>query len=130
VGLKAQMRWVRRNRRIAGWAALFAFALPITLSFGHIHRDRSAYSSPSAPAVSLARTASGDGAPNPDRPGANDFCAICATMGLVASSILPELSALSAPVATERGWLAEFTSPRLSFDQYILFQARAPPHVL
>jgi len=33
------MRWVRSNTRFASWLALFAFALQLTLSFGHLHLD-------------------------------------------------------------------------------------------
>ena len=31
------MYWVRSNRRFGSWAALFALAIQLVLSFGHIH---------------------------------------------------------------------------------------------
>jgi hypothetical protein len=132
VAVTTQMRWVRVNRRVGAWAALFALTLQITLSFGHVHLAKFATSSSPAAGMSLAQAAGRDGGPaNPPRhTGANDFCAICATIALVASSVLPEPSALLPLVASERGWLNEFAGTRISFDPFFLFQARAPPAVL
>ena len=62
--------------------------------------------------------------------GADDFCAICATISLLANSALPTASSLLPPVATEHRWLTEFATTRISFDPFVLFQARAPPAVL
>ena len=33
------MHWVRSNRRFGSWAALFALAIQLVLSFGHIHLE-------------------------------------------------------------------------------------------
>lgn len=121
---------VRRNRRIGAWAALFALALQITLSFGHIHVE-GIHSSTAAVDVSLAQATSRDGAPAPHRHhGANDICAICATIGLIASSVVPDPSPLLPPAAGEQSRLSASVSPRLSFDPSVLFQARAPPAVV
>jgi hypothetical protein len=122
------MRWVRRNRGIGAWAALFAFALQIALSFGHVHLPKIASSSASTADISLT---SGDGAPSPDRHGgATDVCAICAAVGLVASSVLPEASAVVPPAARAHRCPSEFANSRIAFDPFFLFQARAPPTVL
>jgi hypothetical protein len=131
VAVKAQMRWIRLNRRIGAWAALFALAVQITLSFGHIHVGKLALLSGSAAATSSAQTADRDGAPSaPDRhTGANDFCAICATISLVASSVLPESACLALPIAEPSAWPRKFEATFSSFDSHFLFQARAPPFV-
>jgi hypothetical protein len=123
------MRWVRLNRRIGAWAALFALALQITLSFGHVHLNKLASSSSSLAGISLAQTADRDGRPaNPDRhTGANDFCAICATIALVASSALPESARLALPAAVPSAWPREFAIRLASDEAHFLFQARAPP---
>lgn len=124
------MRWVRVNRRIGAWAALFAFALQITLSFGHVHLDKIASSSSLAGRL-LTQAASQDNAPaSPNRhTGANDFCAICATVSLIASSALPEPARLAPPVVTASAWRHEFNSAVPSSESYFPFQARAPPVV-
>ena len=130
--MTTRMRWIRLNRRVGAWAALFALAVQITLSFGHIHVGKFALSSGAAAATSSAQAAGRDGAPSaPDRhTGAYDFCAICATISLVASSALPEAYDLLLPAASEHRWQINLADTRTSFDPYILFQARAPPSVL
>ena len=123
------MSWVRVNRRVGAWAALFAFALQIALSFGHVHLPKIAASSASAAGFSLAQS-SRDGVPGPDRHGgANDVCAICATIGLIASSALPEPASLTPPPSSASAWPREFDSAAPSFESHFPFQARAPPVV-
>src|ERR1700722_16341830 len=121
------MRWIRGNRRIGAWAALFALAVQITLSLGHVHKL--ALPRPAGHAAKwLARDAN-----TPSRPGhpsdANDFCDICATIAMVASSVLPTPAPLPAPVATTYVWTRELASAPLAREAHTLFQARAPPFV-
>ena len=33
------MHWIRKNSRFGSWAAVFALALQLVLSFGHIHAE-------------------------------------------------------------------------------------------
>ncbi len=123
------MRWVRLNRRIGAWAALFALAVQITLSFGHVHSYKIASSRLPAPAAQW-QAADGNA---PSRPGhhsgADDFCAICATIAMVASSVLPTPAPLPAPVATPYSWAREFASAPRAREAHSLFQARAPPFI-
>ena len=123
------MRWIRLNRRIGAWAALFALAVQLTLSFGHVHLDKSALTRLPAQATQW-QTADGNA---PSRPAphsdANDFCAICATIAMVASSVLPTPAPLPAPVATPHLWAREFASALPARKAHTLFQARAPPFV-
>jgi hypothetical protein len=123
------MRWVRLNRRIGAWAALFALALQITLSFGHVHLAKFAVSSSSPIGIAAVQAPERSGGPaNPDRhTGANDFCAICATIALVASSALPESARLALPVARPAASPREFAITLASDEAHFLFQARAPP---
>ena len=123
------MRWVRDRRRIGAWAALFAFAVQIVLSFGHVHVGKIAAAS-SATTVAW-QEADRDAPATPGHPpGAQDFCAVCATISLVAGSVLPTASSILPPAATEHRWLAQLVSRLISFEPFILFQARAPPVVL
>lgn len=124
------MRWIRRKQRIGAWAALFAFALQITLSFGHVHLDQLTSSASLAGSL-LTQTASQDNAPaSPSRhTGANDFCAICATISLIASSALPQPASMAPPRATASAWPHDFDSTIPSSESHFPFQARAPPVV-
>jgi hypothetical protein len=124
------MRWFRTHIGLGSRLALFALAIQLVLSFGHIHAGKIAPASAKG-AISLAQAPDRDGGPGPKpHSGADDFCAICATISLLASSALPTISSLLPPVAAEHRWLTEFTTTRISFDPFVLFQARAPPTVL
>src|SRR5258705_9947056 len=84
------MLWVRTNRRIGAAVALFALAVQLALSFGHVHLDKAALFAPAA--IAAPQTASGgDAPPDPDRrPGPGDFFAIFATPRLASNPLLPE----------------------------------------
>jgi hypothetical protein len=120
------MDWVRVNRRFGAWAALFALAVQITLSFGHVHLDGV---TPSR-AAAQTQAQSADGAPAPGgqhHSGGQDYCAICATLGLIASSVLPDPAGLILPIAHLHPWSSHFpTAPAMRWA-HDHFQARAPP---
>jgi hypothetical protein len=122
------MRWVRRHERLGGWLALFALALQLTLSFGHVHLDKGA---PLSSAAALAISSSQDGgntSPDPHRRTAgHDFCAICATIGLASTSLLPETAALVPPTAHHYRWLRDYAIGRHASEPHFSFQARGPP---
>jgi len=120
------MLWIRANRRIGAAVALFALAVQLVLSFGHVHLDKTALFAPTA--VSAPQTASGDAPPDPDRrPGAADFCAICATLSLASTLLLPEPSRLAPPIAHSHAWPREFEAALAASAPHLLSQARAPP---
>jgi hypothetical protein len=123
------MRWIRLNRRIGAWAALFALAVQITLSFGHVHLGKIAPSR--LPAHANQWQAADGNAPSRPSHGsdADDFCAICATIAMVASSVLPESAPLVAPIAQPHAWTHDFASALPTRPAHFLFQARAPPFV-
>ena len=124
------MGWIRVNRRIGAWAALFAFAIQIVLSFGHIHLDKNILSSPTTTHAPQWQTAERGGPSSPARhQGAVDFCDICATIALVASSVLPEPAALTPPLATPGAWVPPFETGLSWRQAHHHFQARAPPFI-
>jgi hypothetical protein len=124
------MRWFRRHIGLGSRLALFALTVQLVLSFGHVHVGKIAPAAAKG-AISLAQTPDRDRGPTPKpHSGVDDFCAICATVCLLASSILPTASSLLPPVAAEHRWLTDFTSARISSNAFVLFQARAPPVVL
>jgi hypothetical protein len=119
------MGWFRSNRGIATWAAFFALACQLVLSFGHVHISK--FSGVSA---AWATTETGD-VPSPEKnPGgpAGDFCAICANISLAGTVLLPILAVLLLPgffIATLR-WSFAARKPD-PFD-HLPFSARGPPH--
>jgi hypothetical protein len=124
------MHWFRRHIGLGSRLALFALAVQLMLSFGHVHVAKLAPASSQA-GISLAQVPDQGGAPSRDRhSGANDFCAICAAVSLVASSVLPAASSVLPPVAREHRWPSEVVETRISSDPFLLFQARAPPLVV
>ena len=123
------MRWIRQNIRGGVRLALFALAVHMALSFGHVHADL--LSSLSAAAADSADIHAPDQPSPPSHPyrssGANDFCAVCANIGVLGSLILPAPSGLVMPRPFGRVRFAlvpatvRFVQPR-SFSQ-----ARGPP---
>jgi hypothetical protein len=123
------MRWIRRNRRIGAWAALFALAVQITLSFGHIHIGKIASATQAAHATQWQLSDRNAPARSGHHSDANDFCAICATIAMVASSVVPEPSLPVPPIAAPYAWSRQFASALRSRQAHFLFQARAPPFI-
>jgi hypothetical protein len=124
-----EMRWFRSNLGLGSGLALFALAIQMMLSFGHVHLDK--HASPSTQSVMTI----GSGAVfpseralshNPDGSPAAD-CAICALIQLVANSVPSMAPALPLP--------ARFGSIRLRasaewisvLSRHSPSQARAPP---
>jgi hypothetical protein len=124
------MFWIRANRRIGTTVALFALAVQLILSFGHVHLDKAALFGPAVAGISAPQTPNGGGAP-PDRhrPGADDFCAICATISLASTLLLPEPAAITLPIAHAQAWPPQFQATLAARGPQYLFQARAPPGV-
>ena len=119
------MHWVRRRLLAGSWAALFALAIQLALSFGHVHL---ALQGTSLAAIASLQLQDGDGtAPDGNPSGEHDYCAICATLGVTSSSVLPIVSLLATPISHHQEWHAEYSPARISFVIDFLFQARAPP---
>jgi hypothetical protein len=90
------MRWIRQHIRSATWLALAALAVQVVVTFGHVHAEQ--FSTPSAGATAIAAAwlqasdkAKGAGRPTqPYRaPGADSFCAVCASIGLLGALVVP-----------------------------------------
>ena len=124
------MGWFRAKRRMGGRLALFALALQLFLSFGHLHPD-DIYGSLKAPSptqtVSLA-TAGPEQFADSNRStlATDDLCAICASVSLLSSSFVAQPPKLSLPepqtVEHAAGAVAFAIAPPRA-----PFQSRAPP---
>jgi hypothetical protein len=118
------MTWIRKNRRFGSWAAVFALAIQLVLSFGHIHLEE-------FQGTSSVTAGSSQSQPNPsgdDRGTGHDFCAICAALNLTSSSVLPAAAVLTTPVDHPHRWAAVLHPAEVSYRVQLIFQARAPPY--
>jgi hypothetical protein len=125
------MAWFRSNRGVVAWWALFALACQLVLSFGHVHASKFDSSSLVSAAVETGH-APADGPPSSPEKNpiglAGDFCAICASINLAGTLILPILAIILTPrLFTEiLPWSLAASEPA-SFD-HRPFSARGPPH--
>jgi hypothetical protein len=123
------MRWLRSWVKESSCVALFAMALQLALSFGHVHLEH-VLASPEHAAAYPTNPSAATLIPSDELPaGTSDECALCALIALANSLILPISVALPVPAHFEA---AQHASARdLSVAQTTLrpFQARAPPLV-
>jgi len=121
------MRWFRTERRFGSLLALFALAVQLTLSFGHVHLD--GVLGETTTTIAAAGSASTP-QPSPTQHPSNeatDYCAICAVIHLAATSFLPQSPQLAVPLVTEN--VEHFNRIAVIFltPQRTPFQSRAPP---
>jgi len=122
------MRWFRTNRGVCGRLALFALALQLFLSFGHIHRENIFGNSPAHAVAAEALPAPDGSAPQGQKSHhADDYCAICATVSLLSHSFVaaaPQFAVLLAARTIEHG---DRVAAALITPRHFFFQSRAPP---
>jgi len=120
------MQWFRANLRVGARLGLFALALQIVLSFGHVHLGGLRHSTDR---LSVAGTYSVPSDPQQQQPisDADEYCAICASIHLAASSLLPQSPHLFVPFAVRRVEHADFISANSRAPRRASFQPRAPP---
>ncbi len=112
------MRWVRRHRAFAGWLALFALCLQLTLSFGHVHRG------PTAAIDQASNITAPDPGPQ-DR--ADDLCAICVLGRLLATALASASPSVTPPVALRAALVPPPPAEVFAPPQCAAFRSRAPP---
>jgi hypothetical protein len=126
------MNWLRSKTKLVARVVLFALAVQLALSFGHVHRDDLV---PPAAASALAASPVQQAADGPQSPApihksdgtADDFCAICAFIQLANVSMPAAAPPLPPPVAV--GWSRVETTAELHLAgaPRRFFQARGPP---
>ena len=125
------MNWFRSRIRSGAQLALFALAVQMALSFGHMHRDDLGL--PSLADIDLSQIASSaaPGSTPPvnqhHQPAPDDYCPICASIAVLASWMPALPPVLVSPEPMRRVWapVATLQSPPPHF--LLSFQARAPP---
>ena len=125
------MDWFRSRSKLGAYLALFALALQLALTFGHVHLDRAVPISADrstvagADASNAAQVTPPDPTDRHDR--ADDRCPICTLIHLAGALVLAEPPSLPLPDISVR----VPSEPPLAFDfpspQRALFAARAPP---
>jgi hypothetical protein len=119
------MRWVRARLAVGSRLALLSLALQIVLSFGHVHLGDFKHG---GRGLAVAGTSSGPSAPTQQPVSdADNYCAICATIHLAATSLLPQAPQLPAPFAAGPVGHVNFIATRFFSTQRAPFQSRAPP---
>jgi hypothetical protein len=116
------MRWFRSSRRPWGWLALWALALQLGLSFGHVHGTRGDH-----PAAAPTTTADASNASDTGDSSDTDYCATCAILALLTgaqTASAPVFVRPMAPVSVEITVAPE--APRLGASR-TAFHSRAPP---
>lgn len=119
------MHLIRNNRRFGGWLALFALAVQLTLSFGHVHLEGIRGGADARVSLITERPELPAQHPGNDA----DHCAICATIHLASTSFLPDPPQLPLPFVSQT--IEHFHHVAFTFiaPQRTAFQSRAPPLV-
>ena len=124
------MKWIRQKIRKGALLALFALAVQMALSFGHVHADLVTTQSA---AINAASSQLGTDPANSERPNhspaARDFCAVCASIGAFGTLILPTPSAHRTVLEFDRVEFPLLAADALPNEALIFKQARAPPSV-
>jgi hypothetical protein len=120
------MRCVRYDRRFGTWLALFALALQIALSFGHVHPGDFRHAGSALAAAAGTSSAPSAPAHHPVND-ADDYCAVCATIHLAATSLLPQTLPLPVPFAARAVEHVNYTAATFFPTRRAPFQSRAPP---
>jgi hypothetical protein len=127
------MNWLRSNRGRVAVVALFALACQLVLSFGHVHLQKAETVS-GAVSVALGNGSSSAGVP-PAAPHngpsglADDFCAICASINLAGTLVIPATPTVLPPNYVFRRPSQQLRSVELASIDHWFFDARGPPHV-
>ncbi|MBN8980301.1 MAG: DUF2946 domain-containing protein [Rhizobiales bacterium] len=117
------MFWLRSKAKSLSFVALFALALQLGLSFGHVHADR-ALAGKTAVAGLLSSTSSDSGNDTDNRA---DLCAVCVTIAIANALIDSAPPVLPLPVVTTASDILPVAVASGASTTALGFQSRAPP---
>jgi hypothetical protein len=120
------MHCIRANVKFGSYCALFALAVQLLVSFGHIHGIGRSWAPPQAAAD---RTVAANTAGKPVKPAVPtiDYCAICASISLAGSVVPPATPIIPPPRISGRTLPWRSAEHALAAPQHPDWQARAPP---
>jgi hypothetical protein len=134
------MRWFRSHRLSVASLALFALACQFVLAFGHIHLSHFtgnssdwvvAAAAGKAVAAATARITSADlpSLPRQNSPSrlGDDFCVICASIGLAGALVVPAAPAVPAEIASFKELRWSFAATQAPPIGRFHFSPRGPP---
>ena len=121
------MRWFRRNMGFGSWCALFALAIQLALSFGHMHFASSAAVAALASVTAKPLGDAPDDQPTPSKHSrVADYCTICASLHLTGLLTAEPPSVAELQPSSQARLTACITGPSETYDG-LPFNARAPP---
>jgi hypothetical protein len=123
------MRLMPSNRGFSTWLALFALALQMAVSFGHVHLVGIHGVYPEAESTGFKSHAQVLPAQQPGDDDDDAYCPICASVYLTANSFVPAAPVL--PVPSVSNVVEHFSrkAPVFVVFRRLAFQSRAPPLV-
>jgi hypothetical protein len=128
------MRWFRSHKLKVASLALFALACQFVLAFDHVHLDRLAgNSSHWAVAAATVKVTSTDlpASPRQNNPSGlgDDFCAICASIGLAGALVIPAAPTVLPEISFFKELHWSFAATEAPSIDHFHFSARGPPRV-
>jgi hypothetical protein len=98
------MRWIRQHIRSCAWLALTALAFHFAFTFGHVHAGPFSPASTATAAITAVDAPTGGDADSASEERyrtlrAHHSCAICASISLLGTLVLPVAQALATPRA-------------------------------
>ena len=124
------MRLARFLKGTATWLALFALAMQMVVSFGHVHLEGIAHTDPARVASATAGHATQSFVVQPSSTNDDDddaYCPICASVYLTANSFVPAAPVLPLPVASSAIRHVDRDLRLFMAQRRSAFQSRAPP---
>ena len=124
------MNWFRSNRGRVAWLAFFALACQFVLAFGHVHLGKVGGSDAWAVAADSGnRSADVPNSPHKNPTGLiDDFCAICASISLASTLVIPASPAVVPPISAVQDLPGSLAAIEPAAFDHFLFDARGPPH--
>lgn len=123
-----RMRWIRSNLRGFARLALFALAVQVVVTFGHVHLDGLVVSAQGSQAVADHGTARADKAQGNGPHGTADLdCPICALIQLASTSPPALAPPLPVPLIVGGKVLEAPETTGVEVSPAFVFQARGPP---
>jgi len=121
------MRALRSQLGVCSWVAVFALALQLALSFGHIHPS-DLFPGGTRDGAATSHVAGDPGPSGPAGQADHDApCSICAAMALTGSLVVPQPPTVGVPMALEVPWSPDVAVVPAAGGPHRQFQARAPP---
>jgi hypothetical protein len=125
------MNLFRSRIRSGAHLALFALALQMILSFGHMHADDLGLPALADTSGTHIASAAAPGSEPPadqqHQPPSDDYCPICASIVILASGLPALPPVFVSPEPVRRVWSAVASLHSTASHSALSFQARAPP---